>query len=239
MYPFFSGITQITKDVVAGVNKNFSALESYKKGLKNNFKPFVAYGIFIYIAFIVSYYSIVLYFKIAMQNTIFFVPLFIAVLIALFLLFVSFSLPILTVTFKLEFKYYLKNAALMAIGELPLNFYIAVTSFVLVSACITFSFLMNNAVLGIAVIILALLLILPTGISYCAVYRLYPKIEDLFELNTEDDFPATPVAVPTDDEGNPILPEISSKDKDGYVFVNGMMIKKSQAGSTEYINESD
>lgn len=239
VYPFFSGITQITKDVVAGGNKNFSALESYKKGLKNNFKPFVAYGIFIYIAFIVSYYSIVLYFKIAMQNTIFFVPLFIAVLIALFLLFVSFSLPILTVTFKLEFKYYLKNAALMAIGELPLNFYIAVTSFVLVSACITFSFLMNNAVLGIAVIILALLLILPTGISYCAVYRLYPKIEDLFELNTEDDFPATPVAVPTDDEGNPILPEISSKDKDGYVFVNGMMIKKSQAGSTEYINESD
>lgn len=239
VYPFFSGITQITKDVVAGGNKNFSALESYKKGLKNNFKPFVAYGIFIYIAFIVSYYSIVLYFKIAMQNTIFFVPLFISVLIALFLLFVSFSLPILTVTFKLEFKYYLKNAALMAIGELPLNFYIAVTSFVLVSACITFSFLMNNAVLGIAVIILALLLILPTGISYCAVYRLYPKIEDLFELNTEDDFPTTPVTVPTDDEGNPIVPEISSKDKDGYVFVNGMMIKKSQAISTEYINESD
>ena len=239
VYPFFSGLTQITKDVVAGGNKNFSALESYKKGLKNNFKPFVAYGIFIYIAFIVSYYSIVLYFKIAMQNTIFFVPLFIAVLIALFLLFVSFSLPILTVTFKLEFKYYLKNAALMAIGELPLNFYIAVTSFVLVSACITFSFLMNNAVLGIAVIILALLLILPTGISYCAVYRLYPKIEDLFELNTEDDFPTTPVTVPTDDEGNPIVPEISSKDKDGYVFVNGMMIKKSQAISTEYINESD
>ncbi len=239
VYPFFSGITQITKDVVAGGNKNFSALKSYKKGLKNNFKPFVAYGIFIYIAFIVSYYSIVLYFKIAMQNTIFFVPLFIAVLIALFLLFVSFSLPILTVTFKLEFKYYLKNAALMAIGELPLNFYIAVTSFVLVSACITFSFLMNNAVLGIAVIILALLLILPTGISYCAVYRLYPKIEDLFELNTEDDFPTTPVTVPTDDEGNPIVPEISSKDKDGYVFVNGMMIKKSQAISTEYINESD
>ena len=239
VYPFFSGITQITKDVVAGGNKNFSALESYKKGLKNNFKPFVAYGIFIYIAFIVSYYSIVLYFKIAMQNTIFFVPLFIAVLIALFLLFMSFSLPILTVTFKLEFKYYLKNAALMAIGELPLNFYIAVTSFVLVSACITFSFLMNNAVLGIAVIILALLLILPTGISYCAVYRLYPKIEDLFELNTEDDFPTTPVTVPTDDEGNPIVPEISSKDKDGYVFVNGMMIKKSQAISTEYINESD
>lgn len=239
VYPFFSGITQITKDVVAGGNKNFSALESYKKGLKNNFKPFVVYGIFIYIAFIVSYYSIVLYFKIAMQNTIFFVPLFIAVLIALFLLFMSFSLPILTVTFKLEFKYYLKNAALMAIGELPLNFYIAVTSFVLVSACITFSFLMNNAVLGIAVIILALLLILPTGISYCAVYRLYPKIEDLFELNTEDDFPTTPVTVPTDDEGNPIVPEISSKDKDGYVFVNGMMIKKSQAISTEYINESD
>ena len=59
------------------------------------------------------------------------------------------------------------------------------------------------------------------------------------ELNTEDDFPTTPVTVPTDDEGNPIVPEISSKDKDGYVFVNGMMIKKSQAISTEYINESD
>lgn len=239
VYPFFSGITQITKDIVADSSRHISALEAYKKGLKNNFKTFFIYGIFIYIAFIVSYYSIVLYFKIAMQNTIFFVPLFIAVLIALFLLFMSFSLPILTVTFKLELRYYLKNAALMAIGELPLNFYIAVTSFVLVSACITFSFLTSNFILGIIVIILSVFLILPTGISYCAVYRLYPKIEDLFELDTEDDFPTTPVAVPTDDEGNPIVPETSSDDKDGYVFVNGMMIKKSQAGSTEYINESD
>ena len=241
VYPFFSGVTQITKDIVAENGKNISAFEAYKKGLKNNFRLFLLYGVFIYMAFIVSYYSILLYFKIALQNTIFFVPLFIAVLIALFLLFMSFSLPILTVTFRLELKYYLKNAALMAIGELPMNFYILVTTFVLISGCVTFSFITSNVILGIIVIILSFFLILPTGISYCAVYRLYPKIEDLFELNKENDFPTSPVAVPTptDDEGNPIMPEISSDDKDGYVFVNGMMIKKSQANLTEYINESD
>ena len=216
------------EDSVIGIPHIF---EAYKKGLKNNFRLFLLYGVFIYMAFIVSYYSILLYFKIALQNTIFFVPLFIAVLIALFLLFMSFSLPILTVTFRLELKYYLKNAALMAIGELPMNFYILVTTFVLISGCVTFSFITSNVILGIIVIIL--------NINH--IYRLYPKIEDLFELNKENDFPTSPVAVPTptDDEGNPIMPEISSDDKDGYVFVNGMMIKKSQAISTEYINESD
>lgn len=176
----------------------------------------------------------------AIQNWIFYIPFTIAILIALFILFMSFSIPMLTVTLDLKLRYYFKNSALMAFGELPMNFYVLVTSVVLLSACMSISLMTGNFIIGIFVLILASIFILPTGISYCAMYRLYPKMSKLFEIDDieeENEFPTMPVAVPTDDNGNPI--HTVEKDAEGYVFVNGKMIKKSQVELTEYISESD
>ena len=83
-------------------------------------------------------------------------------------------------------------------------------------------------------------LILPTGISYCSMYRLYPKLEDVFDIKDEKEeksFPTMPVAVPTDENGEPIKGDSASDGE--YVFVGGKMIKKSQAQAVEYIDESD
>lgn len=240
VFPFYSGITQITKDVVKGGKKPIKPFEAYKKGIKNNIKYFALYGVLIYLGIITSYYSVSLYLSLASQNWIFYIPSFITVLVSVFLLFMSFSLPILTVTLELKLKHYFKNAALMALGELPMNFYVAITSLVLLSACLSLSVLSGYVIIGIIILLLAALLILPTGISYCAVYRLYPKMEKLFELEQQDEeksFPTMPVAVPTDDEGNPI--HTHTDDGEGYVFVNGKMIKKSLANNYEYIDESD
>lgn len=239
LYPFYSGVTQITKDVVKGGNTPVKPFEAYKKGIKNNIKYFALYGVLIYLCLIISYYSVSLYLKLASQMWIFYIPSFITVVISTFLLFISFSLPILTVTLELKLKHYFKNAALMALGELPMNFYVAITTLVLLSACFSISLLTGNIIAGVAVLLVAVLLILPTGISYCSVYRLYPKMERVFELEPQEEqaFPTMPVAVPTDDEGNPILTH--NDDGDGYVFVNGKMIKKSLVNSYEYIDESD
>lgn len=240
IYPFFSGVTQITKDIVRDETASINPVESYKKGLKNNFKPFALYGVLIYLSVMISYYSIALYFNLAMKNWVFYIPLFVAALIALFLLFMSFSIPILTVTLDLKLKHYFKNAALMAFGELPMNFYVAVTSVVLVSACLTTSLMTGNVIIGVSVLVACLLLILPTGISYCAVYRLYPRIVRLFEIETKEKksaFPTMPVSVPINESGEFV--GSNSLDDEGYVFVNGMMIKKSQAPTSEYIDESD
>ncbi len=235
-YPFYSGITQITKDTVR-TQGYIRPVTAFKKGLKNNFKPFSLYGVLLYFAFIISYFSISLYFQLSTTNWIFYIPLFMTIVVALFLLFVSFSIPILTVTLDLKLKHYFKNSALMAIGELPMNFYILVTTFVLLSGCVSVSLFTGNLIAGICVLVIAIFLILPTGISYCSVYRLYPKIERLFELEEKEDtsFPTMPVAVPTDDNGN----HISNSKDEGYVFVNGMMIKKSQANAIEHVNEND
>lgn len=237
-YPFYSGITQITKDILK-TQGNISAVHSFKKGLKNNFKFFALYGVLIYFAFIISYFSIALYLELATTSWVFYIPLFMTIVVALFLLFSSFSIPILTVTLELKLKHYFKNSALIAFGELPMNFYVMVTTLALLCGCLSISLFTGNFIANICIFILATILILPTGVSYCAVYRLYPKIEKLFELDKEDgeEFPTMPVAVPTDDNGNPITS--NSDDDQGYVFVNGMMIKKSQANSTEYISESD
>ncbi|MEE0265194.1 MAG: hypothetical protein UD936_06155 [Acutalibacteraceae bacterium] len=242
IYPFYSGVTQITKDVVKGGKEAINPLKAFKKGIKNNVKYFALYGVLIYLAVIISYYSISLYISFASKSLIFLVPAFIAILISLFLLFMSFSLPILTVTLELKLKHYFKNAALMAFGEILMNVYVAVTTFVLLSACVSLSLYTGNPIAGVIVLIVSALLILPTGISYCAVYRLYPKMEKLFKLEPKEEvksFPTMPVPVPTDDEGNPIKPDISD-DSEGYVFVNGRMIKKSLVNNnTEYIDEND
>lgn len=239
IYPFYSGVTQITKDIVKGGKTPVKPLEAYKKGIKNNIKYFALYGVLIYLCLIISYYSVSLYLNFASQSWIFYIPSFITVVISIFLLFISFSLPILTVTLELKLKHYFKNAALMALGELPMNFYVAVTTLALLSGCFSLSLLTGNIIAGVTVLLVAVLLILPTGISYCSVYRLYPKMERIFELEPQDkkEFPTMPVAVPTDDEGKPILAH--NDDGEGYVFVNGKMIKKSLANSCEYIDESD
>lgn len=242
VYPFYSGVTQITKEVVKnnGRNENIKPVETFKKGIKNNFKYFTLYGVLIYLSFIISYYSIILYFNIATQNWVFYIPFAIAILVALFILFMSFSIPILTVTLDLKLRYYFKNSALMAFGELPMNFYVLVTSVILLSACMSISLMTGNFIVGICVLVLASIFMLPAGISYCSMYRLYPKMSRLFEIDEigeEKNFPTMPVAVPTDDNGNPI--HTVEKDADGYVFVNGKMIKKSQVELTEYISESD
>lgn len=242
VYPFYSGVTQITKDIVKGGKDTIKPLQAYKKGIKNNFKYFALYGVLIYLSVIVSYYSISLYIRFAAKSLIFLVPAFIALLISLFILFMSFSIPIITVTLELKLKHYFKNAALMAFGELPKNFYVAITSFVLLSACLAISLYTGNPIAGVVVLVISVLLILPTGISYCSVYRLYPRMERLFDLEPKEEeksFPTKPVPVPTDDEGNPINLNYGD-DSEGYVFVNGRMIKKSQANnSIEYIDESD
>ncbi|MEE0857964.1 MAG: hypothetical protein U0M12_00610 [Acutalibacteraceae bacterium] len=240
VYPFYSGVTQITKDIVRNSKEKIKPVELYKKGVKNNFWYFALYGIILYVSLIISYYSIVIYFKLATSSWIFYIPLFVTILIALFILFMSFSIPILTVTLELKLKHYFKNSVLMAFGELPMNFYVAVTSMVLISGCLSVPLYTGDVRIGIIVLLIALVLILPTGISYCSVYRLYPKMERLFEIEPKDEeksFPTMPVAVPTDDEGNPIH-KISDDDEE-YIFVNGKMIKKSQAPSAEYIDESD
>ena len=46
-----------------------------------------------------------------------------------------------------------------------------------------------------------------------------------------------PVAVPTDENGEPIKGDSASDGE--YVFAGGKMIKKSQAQAVEYIDESD
>ncbi len=242
VYPFYSGVTQITKDIVKGGESPVKPFESYKKGIKNNIKYFTLYGVLIYLSVIVSYYSIYLYMSLASRSFIFYLPAFIALVISIFLLFISFSLPILTVTLELKLKHYFKNAALMALGELPMNFYVAITSFVLLSACVSLSLYTGNPIAGVIILVVSVLLILPTGISYCAVYRLYPKMEKLFKLEPKEEepktFPTMPMPVPTDDEGNPI--NLNKNDNsEGYVFVNGKMIKKSLANNVEYIDEND
>lgn len=239
-YPFYSGVTQITKDIVKGGKNKVKPFEAYKKGIKNNIKYFALYGVLIYVALMSSFYSISLYLALGAESWVFYILAFVAVMISIFLLFVSFSLPILTVTLELKLKHYFKNSALMAMGELPMNFYVAITSLVLLSGCLSVSVLSGHVVAGVIILLVAVLLILPTGLSYCAVYRLYPKMEKLFDLapeETDQSFPTMPVAVPTDDNGNPI--RTHTDDGEGYVFVNGKMIKKSQATSYEYIDESD
>lgn len=91
------------------------------------------------------------------------------IVVALFILFMAFSLPIITVTLDLKLRYYFKNSALMAIGELPMNFYVAITTFALLSASFSISVFTGYVIAGIIVLAVALFLFAYRNFILCSV----------------------------------------------------------------------
>ena len=136
LFPFYAGVTQVTSHMVRG-EENVDVFSNFIGGIKENLLRFLIHGVVMYAAVFISYYSIVLYLGLGSKNGMFYVPLVICILIAIFFLFMFFYVPPMTVTFDIKMKDIYKNSALMTIGELKHNLF-AVPSIL--------SFIINSAV---------------------------------------------------------------------------------------------
>jgi len=238
IFPFYAGVVKVTIKIAAGEEKT-PVFSNYFSAVRENFLRFLVHGAVLCVAVVFSYVSFNIYLKLISANAVFMGPLIITILIMLFLLFMFFYLPAMTVTFDIPMRYIYKNSFLMSYGELKRNFiallglfFLTVVSMTLLIAC----YGSRVAVVIVTVILLALFVpAIASFIIHAAVYeRMYAMITDKstqaqavnakLEAQKKPDKEqsrAAYLAMVRDFELDESLPD------DEYVYFNGKMVKKS------------
>ena len=234
--PFYAGVTQVTRELVRG--KKIKPFETFMKGLKNNFRQFLIHGVIMYLAVLIDYFSIVFYYAAAKTNGMFYFLFGFCLVVVLFLVFLFFYVPLITVTIDQKMRHIYKNAALMAIWELPANL-CALLGIVVLTAVISTIFMLTGSYTANLIIagVLAVLVV-PAYVSTIINYFAFPKIEKVLILgqkeaekgkeHDEREAPSQSLedALEDDPEAESLLRE-KAKGSEEYVFHNGRMIKRS------------
>lgn len=176
VFPFFSGITLITREIVRGKEK-IPAFKLFFKGIKENALRFLVHGIVFYLAIFFCYSSVTLYFSMARTNGFFYFPFGIAVIISIAMLFILYNIPVMTVTFDLSMKNIYKNSALMAFGEIKNNFFVTLGLFLMFIAGATFFLAAPDVTAKIIVTLAFSTLIVPSTASYIMNFFVYKDME--------------------------------------------------------------
>lgn len=186
-FPFFAGVTQITKDIAKNAlpGEKINSVESFKKGIKNNWKLFLVHGIVFYVLTLITYFSVVVYWSGGSVNSVLYVMFGVSVLIGLVLLFMMYLIPLMTVTIELPLTKIYKNAALMAFGELPQMLLLTVFLVFLILVLFSISMLFQNSLISLIVFSLLGVFVAPSMVSLLINYRLYPRIKKLFVSGEE------------------------------------------------------
>lgn len=240
--PFYSGVVVVSKNIYYD-EINFGIFKAFLSAVKNNFKAYLVHGVFAYLAFVGCYHGIVIYNLFAKSSGIFYVMVFVSVLLALFLLFLLYGAPLMSAFFDLKLKDVYKNSLLMTFGELKSNFFatVGLVAYLAVLSLPVMLFGLLSHVWGEAVsvyvifayIALALLLLVPSGVSSIITACLYPNMKHVIsgeakatiEAIRKEDEEAQKAAEEPDYSDFDV--EALSKSTGEYVFYNGKMIKKS------------
>ena len=252
IFPFFAGVTLVTAKIVRG-DEDFNVLKTFVLGLKDNFKKFLVHGVILYLAIVVSYFSISLYsmwISVSKESdsgftAVLYVFFAISVIIAVAFLFISYYVPSMTVTFDMSLKTIYKNSALMSFGEFKNNLFatFGVAVFVLFSLTILFfTGNVNNAWLLIIVTAVIALLLAPSIVSFIINSAVY---NGMYSIITEKDRKTRQIDKKIEnrkkgqffdynleEQENPAEEFLSldideNMDADEYIFFNGKMVKRS------------
>ena len=226
IYPFYAGVVKVIRNIVRG-DEEFSVVQTFISGVRENFLPFLLHGCLISVASIISFLSLNLYINLITQSWIFGVLLFFTIIVVVFIFFTTLYLPLMTATFDLPMRYVYKNSFLMSYGEFKNNLFATFALIVLFGIILTV-LLVTGSTLWLLIIIAALwaLLLLAT---YTLVYAffIYDGMFRMVSGEGKKDFqkdksaaekPKTPVI----EENDFSAIDVSKlRDTDDYIFFNG------------------
>lgn len=234
VYPFFAGVTLCTRNIVKE-EEDVPVVKLFFKGLTENFGKFIVHGILLYLAVFFCYSSISLYYKLAMTNGMFYVPLGVAVLISVLVLFIFYNVPVMTVTFDLSLKDIYKNCGLISFGEIKNNFFATLGLFVLFIFGATIFLVAPDGMSRLIVLIALSVLVVPSTASYIINFYVYKDMELVIsngevksdELKRKIAAKENEIKKEEEEELNFSALDLDEK-KDGeeYLFFNGKMIKR-------------
>ena len=156
------------------------------------------------------------------------------ILIALWVLFMYLYIPLMTVTFELSEKDILKNSALMAIGELKVNFAALFSLAILTAICATpLIFCMGNGVAVLVVSAIMLLLIYPASFSFVSNFFIQENMmmmitgkADLVHDRKSTEEKLAQLRNESKEDFSDVDVEKVKKSKEDFIFHNGKMIKR-------------
>ncbi len=233
VFPFFSGITLFTREIVREEEK-VPVFKLFIKGFKENALRFLVHGIVFYLAVFFCYSSLTLYFSMAKTNGMFYFPFGIAVIITIAMLFILYNIPVMTVTFDLSMKNIYKNSALMAFGEIKNNFFVTLGLFLMFIAGATFFLAAPSAISKLIVVIAFSVLIVPSTASYIMNFYVFKDMEIVIsngEIKSEE-IRRKIAAKENENKKEEERLDFSAldldenKDGDEYLYFNGKMIRR-------------
>lgn len=235
VFPFFAGITVITRNIVRE-DKKIAAVSLFFKGLRDNLKYFIVHGIVLYLAIFFCYSSISLYWQLAGDNGVFYIAFGLVVVIAIFMLFVFYNLPAMTVTFELSLGDIYRNSALMSFGELKNNFFATLGLFLLFIFCATVFLAAPNATVLVWIMLIVSVLIVPSTASYIMNFYVYKDMEAVISNGQAktDEIQQKIKSQKNKRDGIEEKEKLDfsgldldeTKDPDEYLYFNGKMIKR-------------
>ncbi|MDR0914568.1 MAG: hypothetical protein LBM65_05345 [Oscillospiraceae bacterium] len=234
-YPFYGCITLVTREIVSKQTSQINILHVFMKSLKENYLKFVIQGGLLCLVATASFFSALLYLQMAATNPLFYALLVVSILISLYFMFVFFYLPVMTVSFDVKAKHLYKNSALMALFEVKNNVKAFLCILVLVLIFATILINVTNYYLFLGLLLVFMVLILPSSMSFFANWCILDK---MVALMTKDEKPSAAKEAAVADNGpeeenTDIKQTLQAKgvslegDPDEFIFYGGKMIKRS------------
>lgn len=247
--PFYSGVVVLAREYSRDV-KDKKIFSTYMKAIKDNGLRFLLWGLIMYLGIVSSFLGFKLYASMAASfGWIFYVVMFFLFVIALFFWFLSFTVPLMTVSFDLKQKDIYKNSALMTFGELKNNFF-ATLGIVAYAAVIMLPFVLISYLSSLMPLLLAKILLLgylafavfgliPTPCALIISHYLYPNMHAVIAgenisdgKNSDPTFDvkertqSEPFNVKNSEEPELDVEELKNGDGEEYIFYQGKMIKR-------------
>lgn len=221
--PFTAGLTFISR--------NFSREEhafiwtDFVKAVKGNIKFFLLNGLICYGAFVFMGFALTYYYSMLGSGWFFYLPMALCMAFTLIFLFAQYYIPVMLVTFELTFKQAYKNAFIFAALGIGRNFLLTIlTALLLVGS---WFMLMSNLLL-VSLFFVICVFILFAFYNYLVTFTVYPVIDKYLikPYHERENGDAEPEKGKTSAQPFP-SETFEEDDEDGYVYVNGKMVKKS------------
>ncbi len=237
LFPFYSGVVMVCRNIARG-DSAVSVVRDFFNAIRLNFLPFLLHGFLIYVAAVLSVLSISLYISMLGNGWFFYGLLFVCIIIALFLLYTAFYIPLMTITYDLPLKYIYKNSFLMSFGEFKNNLFATLALAVVFGICFTITAFAGSETVLIIMLAVLWALLIPATVTFMYVFFVYDGmtaiIRDKEELSRElTDSINKSIAEHRDKQSAPVEEDFSDidisslKDTDEYIFHNGRMVKQS------------
>ena len=236
VYPFYAGVVKVVRDIARG-DQEVKVCSGFIAAVRDNFLIFLLHGAVICLATLFSYFSVTFYIGLLSVSWVMYAVLFLCILIVVLVLFASYYLPLMTVTYNIKLRYLYKNCFLMAFGEFKNNFFGTLALAVVLAICFTATAFSPSVPVLLLILGLLWTLFIPATATFAFVFFIYDGMVSMIR-SKDQSAPAADKSPVEMSAAEKLLESISEddfsdidvtklKDTDDFIYHNGRMVKQS------------